>query len=173
MNNTEGKTPEEVFFDGFDYKLSSFFHDDYTEIDSIETPATFMIVYEKNLQHKEFGLFDRLQFRIFYDKEIITGDNPVNVKLLGDGYSAEAVMAMAKTICGIFGLDDSGTCSEADINYFNADEYDIFWTIGDGESFISIERDKKDGLSLNILFYNNLAKQSVGDLLKPELTTQE
>ena len=163
-----GKTREEVFFDSFNYKLSSFFHDDYNEIDSIETPATFMIVYEKNLDKKEFGLFDRLQFRIFYDKEVITGSNPINVKLVGDGYSAEAVMAMAKAICNIFGLDDSGTCTNADIDYYNADEYDLFWTIGDGESFISIERDKKDGLSLNILFYNNLIGQSVGDLLMPE-----
>ena len=79
--DTECKTREEVFFNKFNYKLSSFFHDDYTEIDSIETPATFMIVYEKKLTQKEFGLFDRLQFRIFYDKEIITGSNPVNVML--------------------------------------------------------------------------------------------
>ena len=116
--NTEGKTPEEVFFESFNYKLSSFFHDDYTEIDSIETPATFMIVYEKKLGQKEFGLFNRLQFRIFYDKEIITGDNPVNVKLLGDdSYSAESVMALAKEIGEIFGLDDSGTCSNADVSF--------------------------------------------------------
>ena len=169
--NTEGKTPEEVFFESFNYKLSSFFHDDYTEIDSIETPATFMIVYEKKLGQKEFGLFNRLQFRIFYDKEIITGDNPVNVKLLGnDSYSAESVMALAKEIGAIFGLDDSGTCSNADVSFYKADEYDLFWTIGDGESFISIERDAKEGLSLNILFYNNLVGHNVGDLLKPERT---
>lgn len=166
--DTECKTREEVFFNKFNYKLSSFFHDDYTEIDSIETPATFMIVYEKKLAKKEFDLFDRLQFRIFYDKEIITGSNPVNVKLLSDGYSAESVMQLAKTISGIFGLDDSGTSSSADISFYSADEYDLFWTIGDGESFISIERDQKDGLTLNILFYNNLIGQSVGDLLMPE-----
>jgi hypothetical protein len=169
--DTDVKTREEIFFDSFNYKLSSFFHDDYTEIDSIETPATFMIVYEKQLDQKEFCLFDRLQFRIFYDKEIITGANPVNVKLLSDdSYSAESVMALAKEIGEIFGLDDSGTCSNADINFYNADEYDLFWTIGDGESFISIEKDAKEGLSLNILFYNNLIGHSVGDLLKPEQT---
>ncbi|MBO7496734.1 MAG: hypothetical protein J6T98_09270 [Salinivirgaceae bacterium] len=168
--NMDGKTREEVFFDSFNYKLSSFFHDEYNEIDSIETPATFMIVYEKELKQKEFELFDRLQFRIFYDKEVITGSNPVNVKLLCDNYSAESVMALSKRICDVFGLDDSGICSNADINFYNADDYDLFWTIGDGESFISIERDKKDGLSLNILFYNNLIKQNVGDLLKPERT---
>ena len=168
--NIDGKTPEEVFFDSFNYKLSSFFHDEYNEIDSIETPATFMIVYEKDLKQKEFGLFSKLQFRIFYDKEVITGSNPVNVKLLCDNYSAESVMTLSKRICDVFGLDDSGTCSNADIDFYNADEYDLFWTIGDGESFISIERDKKDGLSLNILFYNNLVGHTVGDLLKPERT---
>ncbi len=166
--DTECKTREEVFFDRFNYKLSSFFHDDYTEIDSIETPATFMIVYEKKLAQKEFDLFDRLQFRIFYDKEIITGSNPINVKLLCDSYSAELVMQLAKMISGIFGLDDSGTCEKSDISFYEADEYDLFWTIGEGESFISIEHDAKDGLSLNILFYNNLIGQSVGDLLMPE-----
>ena len=168
--NMDGKTPEEVFFDSFNYKLSSFFHDEYNEIDSIETPATFMIVYEKDLKQKEFGLFSKLQFRIFYDKEVITGSNPVNVKLLCDNYSAESVMTLSKRICDVFGLDDSGTCGNADIDFYNADEYDLFWTIGDGESFISIERDKKDGLSLNILFYNNLVGHTVGDLLKPERT---
>ena len=166
--DTECKTREEVFFGRFNYKLSSFFHDDYTEIDSIETPATFMIVYEKQLAQKEFDLFDRLQFRIFYDKEIITGSNPINVKLLCDSYSAESVMKLAKIISDIFGLDDSGTCEKADISFYEADEFDLFWTIGDGESFISIERDAKDGLSLNILFYNNLIGQSVCDLLMPE-----
>ena len=164
----EGKTPEEVFFDSFNYKLSSFFHDDYTEIDSIETPATFMIVYEKQLAQKEFRLFDRLQFRIFYDKEVITGSNPVNVKLLCDNYTPEAVMQLAKMISGIFGLDDSGICSNSDINFYSTDEFDLFWTIGDGESFISIEKDPKEGISLNILFYNNLIGHNVGDLLKPE-----
>jgi hypothetical protein len=71
-------------------------------------------------------------------------------------------------ISGIFGLDDSGTCEKSDISFYEADEYDLFWTIGEGESFISIEHDAKDGLSLNILFYNNLIGQSVGDLLMPE-----
>lgn len=164
----EGRTPEDVFFDRFNYKLSSFFHDDYTEIDSVETPATFMIVYEKSLAQKEFQLFDRLQFRIFYDKEVITGSNPINVKLLCDSYSPAAVMNLSNEISDIFGLDDSGICSKSDISFFSADEFDLFWTIGDGESFISIEKDQKENLSLNILFYNNLIGRSVGELLKPD-----
>ena len=33
--DTECKTREEVFFDRFNYKLSSFFHDDYTEFGNL------------------------------------------------------------------------------------------------------------------------------------------
>ena len=164
--NTDGKTPEEVFFDSFNYKLSTFFHDDYTEIDSIETPATFMIVYEKKLDQKEFGLFDRLQFRIFYDKESITADNPVNVKFIADSYTPADIKKVADTIHEFFGLDDSGICASASIDTYSQDEFDLFWTVGDGESFISIEKSESEGLSLNILFYNNLTKPQVVDFPK-------
>lgn len=168
MNLLEECSPEKEFFSCFNYDLSMFFHDDYTEIDSIETPATFMIVYEKKLNTKEFNLFDRLQFRIFYDKEVITGDNPINVKLLSDSTIAEDTKTLTQHICKYFGLDDSGICANPDNNVFEEEEYDLFWTIGNGESFISLEKNKGEGLTLNILFYNNLIKQNVGDLLKPE-----
>ena len=116
---------------------------------------------------KEFDLFTRLQFRIFYDKEVITGDNPINVKLLATDYTPEAAYNLSKKISEFFGLDDGGICAKAGADYFNANEYDLFWTIGNGESFISIERNEKEGFTLNILFYNNLIKHNVGDLLKP------
>lgn len=168
MNQTGVINTEELFFSKFNYDLSSFFHDEYTEVDSVETPATFMIVYEKKLDKKEFDIFNRLQFRIFYDKEVITGDNPINVKLLCDGFTSQSIMDLAKTICDIFGLDDAGYSPKIGLDFFNKDEFDLFWTIGEGESFISIEKDKDENPSLNILFYNNLIGRNVGNMLKPD-----
>lgn len=165
---TGEKTAEEIFFSKFNYNLSSFFHDEYTEIDSVETPATFMVVYEKELAKKEFGIFNRLQFRIFYDKEVITGDNPINVKLICDAFTPQAIMDLTKNICDTFGLDDAGYFSKIGIDFFSKDEFDLFWTIGEGESFISIEKDKDMTPTLNILFYNNLIGHNVGHMLKPE-----
>lgn len=167
MSQTGENTTEDIFFSKFNYNLSSFFHDEYTEVDSVETPATFMVVYEKTLDKKEFGIFDRLQFRIFYDKEVITGDNPINVKLLGDS-TPESIMSLAKEINDIFGKDDAGIYENTDIEFFKKDEYNLFWTIGEGESFISIEKNKDDDPALNILFYNNLIGRTVGNLLKPD-----
>ncbi len=169
MSQIDKQTPESAFFASFNYNLANFFHDDYTEIDSEETPATFMVVYEKKLSQKEFDLFDRLQFRLFYDKEVISGDNPINVKLLASEFVADKVKKLAEYISNLFGLDDSGTCADADTDFYNNQEFEIFWTIGNGESFISIERDNVEGLTLNILFYNNLAENNTGSLLKPQM----
>ena len=68
----------------FDKNLSidEIIEDAYEEIDSEETPATVMIVYQKDLPWMELEIFDAVQFRIFFDKENLTGSNPINVKFI-------------------------------------------------------------------------------------------
>lgn len=165
MSYVNDKTIES-FFGCFNYDLTQFFRDEYTEVESVETPATFMVVNEKQLQTPEFGIFNRLQFRVFYDKESLTADCPVNVKLIAGKYTPAEVKSVADTIHEFFGLDDSGICATASTDTYDKEEFDLFWTVGDGESFISIEKDKAEGLSLNILFYNNLTNPKFNDFPK-------
>lgn len=165
MNYLNDKKAES-FFECFNYDLTQFFRDEYTEVESVETQATFMVINEKKLDKPEFGIFNRLQFRIFYDKESITADNPVNVKFIADSYTPADIKNVADTIHEFFGFDDSGICASASIDTYSQDEFDLFWTVGDGESFISIEKSVNEGLSLNILFYNNLTKPQVVDFPK-------
>ncbi len=158
----------ESFFNCFNYDLTQFFHDDYTEVESVETPATFMVIYERPLAQPEFDIFDKIQFRIFYDKESITANNPINVKYIAQKYTPDNIKKVADTICEFFGLDDSGFCASANTETYSQQEFDLFWTIGEGESFISIEKGETDGLSLNILFYNNLTNPKFEDFPKYE-----
>jgi len=135
-------------------------------VENVETQATIMVINEMELNKPEFGIFNKLQFRIFYDKESITADNPINVKLIAEKYKPADIKKTADIICEHFGLDDSGFCASANIDTYSQEEFDLFWTVGDGESFISIEKDKAEGLSLNILFYNNLTNPKFDDYPK-------
>ena len=150
--------------DCFTYDLTTFFYDDYEEIDSEETPATFMIVYEKKLQWKELNLFDAVQFRIFFDKESLTGSNPVNVKFVSKGKAASLkhLQYIVDKVITIYGEDDyrKGDWTNEDEEAFKQKTYRRVWTIEKGESFISIEYNESIGIVLNILFFNNLLKHT-------------
>lgn len=154
------KDKEESILDCINYDLTNFFYDTYEEVDSEETPATFMIVYEKELKEKEFSLFDIVQFRIFFDKDSITGSNPVNVKLLSSNKECELeqLSTITNKIISIYGEDDyrKGNWDKEDEQAFSDKSFRRVWTIERGESFISIEYSEEDGIALSILFFNNL-----------------
>ncbi len=151
----------------FTYDLKTFFYDDYEEVASEETPATVMIVYQKKLPWVEFDIFDVVQFRIFFDKESLTGSNPVNVRFISESNKAttEHAMAVINKVASIYGPDNYNV---AEWNNDDATAYESLrlrrvWTIDKGESFISIENNPETGLSLNILFFNNMLKDPKND----------
>ncbi|HAM98471.1 MAG TPA: hypothetical protein DCQ26_07645 [Marinilabiliales bacterium] len=150
--------------DCFTYDLSSFFFDEYEEIDSEETPATIMIVYEKKLPWSELGVFDAVQFRIFFDKENLTGSNPINVKFISREHKRDAaqLQMIVDKIISIYGEDDYHRTNwdEEDDRAFTNEVYRRVWTIEKGESFVSVESNQTDGMTLNILFFNNLLKET-------------
>jgi hypothetical protein len=150
--------------DCFTYDLASFFFDEFEEIASEETPATVMIVYEKKLPWTELGIFDAVQFRIFFDKENLTGSNPINVKFVSKAKenSQQNLQNVVDKVISIYGEDDyrKGDWGKSDENAFISKQYRRVWTIEQGESFVSVEYNENDGINLNILFFNNMLKEA-------------
>lgn len=159
-NQSSGVEKKESIVDCINYNLTNFFYDTYEEVDSEETPATFMIVYEKELDSKEFDVFDLVQFRIFFDKDSLTGTNPVNVKLLSSAKASnlKRLHSITNTIIELYGEDDyrKGSWDEEDEQAFSDKSFRRVWTIERGESFISVEFTEEEGITLSILFFNNL-----------------
>ncbi len=160
MSIFEANKKETSILDCFTYDLKSFFYDEYEEVDSEETPATVMIVYQKTLPWKELKTFDIVQFRIFFDKENLTGSNPVNVRFLSgtNESSIENAQYIINKIVTMYGPDNylKSDWSDSDTEMFNQKQFRRVWTIDKGESFISVEFNQELGLTLNILFFNNL-----------------
>jgi hypothetical protein len=165
MSLSSSKNTERTILDLFAYDLTTFFYgDDYEEIDSQDTPGMFMIDYEKKLPWTELDIFDTIQFRVFFDKDNITGSNPVNVKL----FAKETIINRAKAskvvdqIFGIYGMDDFGkTVMDAEDDK-QAVKGNLIrkWTIEKGISFVSVYYEQNKKLELNILFFNNLIKHT-------------
>lgn len=152
---------DRTILDLFTYDLTTFFYGNYEEVDSEETEATFMIVYEKELPWSELKIFDYVQFRVFYDKETITGSNPINVKFICKNKKptlehVEYVVRQVAQVCGTDDLENE-EWSDADVENFNNKTLKRVWTLAKGESFASVNYDE-EGLVLNILFFNNLLK---------------
>lgn len=164
MTTFEKNKKEESILDCFTYDLKSFFYDNYEEIDSEETPATVMIVYQKELPWIELNIFDAVQFRIFFDKENLTGSNPINVKFISKEKigTQNNLKDIVTKVHAIYGNDDfnNSEWSSVDDDAFNNEQYRRVWTIDQGESFVSIEHNKADGITLNILFFNNMLKEA-------------
>ncbi|MFA6401686.1 MAG: hypothetical protein WCX31_08685 [Salinivirgaceae bacterium] len=164
MNTFNPNKKSKSILDCFTYDLKTFFFDDYQEIDGEETPATIMIVYEKKLPWNELGIFDAVQFRIFFDKDSLTGSNPVNVKFISltKKVDLELLKAMVERVLSIYGEDDHSNVdwNEADDKAFADKLYRRVWTIEKGDSFVSIEYNEKDGITLSILFFNNMLKET-------------
>lgn len=152
---------EKTVLDLFTYDLTSFFYGNYEEVDSEETEATFMIVYEKELPWSELKIFDYVQFRVFYDKETITGSNPINVRFIckNKTVTLEHIQYVVDQMFQVCGMDDlgAGEWIESDVKSCENKSFKRVWTLARGESFTSVYYDT-DGLVLNILFFNNLLK---------------
>ncbi len=160
MNKFKSSKKESSILDCFTYDLKSFFYDQYKEVDSEETPATVMIVYQKELEWKEFDYFDTVQFRIFFDKDALTGSNPINVKLLSQTEKPNMNVAreIVSKIYDIYGKDDAskGAWTNKDQKDYKEKNFKRTWSIKQGDSFIHLEYSEEKGFSLNILFFNNM-----------------
>lgn len=163
MNSFDINKKEKNILDCFTYDLTTFFFDDYEEIASEETPATVMIVYQKILPWPEMKIFDAVQFRIFFDKENLTGSNPVNVKFISQEKTSDIkyLKKILEKVQKIYGTDDfgKGDWDKQDEEQYLKKDFRRVWTIEKGESFVSVEVNDEYGISLNILFYNNLIKE--------------
>lgn len=150
--------------DFINYDIENFFNDNYYEFYSDETVATVMVVYEKMLRKLEFDVFDKLQFHIFFDKEVLVKDNPINVKFLSslNNLKQTNVEKIVEKIMNICGMDDEekGAWKEEEQVFIENSTFKRIWTIGEGNSFISLTCSKDWGISLNILFINNLIEFS-------------
>jgi hypothetical protein len=164
MNTFNPNKKSKSILDCFTYDLKTFFFDEYQEIASEETPATVMIVYEKKLPWNEMGIFNAVQFRIFFDKETLTGSNPVNVKFISVEKKREksSLQYLIAKVVEIYGADDlkNDGWNEADEVAFNDNAFSRVWSIEKGDSFVSLECNETLGITLNILFFNNMLKES-------------
>lgn len=157
------KEPKTIL-DLFTYDLTTFFYEDYKEVNSEEILDTVLIDYEKNLPWKEFDVFNRVVFRVFIEKTNITGTNHINVTFYADeGYTKEHIMRIVEKVTRITGIDDNrkGFWSSSDDENFEKGHVDRMWTLGKNENIYSLRLiyDKNDGLQLSILFFTNLLKQ--------------
>lgn len=168
MNTFNPRKKSKSILDCFTYDLKTFFFDEYQEIASEETPATVMIVYQKKLPWNEMGLFNAVQFRIFFDKETLTGSNPVNVRFVSLEKKKEIkfLKDIVEKVIGIYGADDlkNEGWSESDEASFAKNSFSRVWSIDNGDSFVSVECNEAIGISLNILFFNNMLKESEKNL---------
>ncbi len=146
--------------DYINYNIQNFSEDNCTELYTEETVATIMIVYQKTLQQLEFDVFDTIQFHIFFDKDSITTDNIVNVKLVSSKAMNDegAVKSLVEKMVEIYGADKNGKSAwdTDDIIALKNKQLKRVWTIGEGESFVSISNKGDKGVSLNIIFAHKL-----------------
>jgi hypothetical protein len=157
------KEPKNIL-DLFTYDLTTFFYEDYKEINSEEILDTVLIDYEKILPWKEFDVFNRVIFRVFIEKTNITGTNHINVSFYADeGFNKENIIHIVEKITRITGIDDNrkGFWSESDDKNYEKGFVDRMWTLGKNENIYSLRMtyDENQGLNLSILFFTNLLKQ--------------
>lgn len=163
MRFFETSKKEESILDLFTYDLTTFFYGEYLEVESHDTEAMFMIVYERKLPWEEMGFLDTVQFRVFFDKNNFTGSNPINVRLLCNNseVTKENIQKVFESIVELYGKDDTGAglWTEEDAIAFDNKTLERRWSIQEGESFITIYYNE-NGFELNILFLNNIIKHT-------------
>lgn len=154
---------EKTILDILTYDLTTFFYGKYKEVDSQDTEAMVMIVYERELPWVEYELFDTVQFRVFFDKKNFTGSNPINVKLYSkeQPIDIENIKKLVNTIAEVYKNDNhrKSFWTDEDEKEFNSGNWNRRWTIQEGESFITLYYEEGK-FEMNILFLNNLIKHT-------------
>lgn len=163
MRFFETSKKEKSILDLFTYDLTTFFYGDYEEVESHDTEAMFMIVYERKLPWSEMDLLDTVQFRVFFDKNNFTGSNPINVRMLAreQEITTQKIKNLVNSIVELYGSDDIGKSEwdETDEQEFEEQKWSRRWSIQEGESFITLYNNE-NGFEMNILFLNNIIKHT-------------
>ncbi|MDA3865552.1 MAG: hypothetical protein PF489_02255 [Salinivirgaceae bacterium] len=163
MRFFETSKKEKSVLDLFTYDLTTFFYGEYKEVESFDTEAMFMIVYERKLPWNEMNLLDNVQFKVFFDKNNFTGSNPINVRLFSteSEITPKKVARLVNSIVELYGNDDyeGGEWSDTEEEAFTAYKWDRKWSIQEGESFITMNYDGET-FEMNILFLNNIIKHT-------------
>jgi hypothetical protein len=147
----------------FTFDLTTFFfEEDYIEVSGDEKEGVFMIEYEKILPQIELGLFTKVVFRVFNDKKNIIGSNHINVRFPAEAGNIKlpTIKKLIYKLAEIYGGDDENRAewTENDESDYNKGYLDRQWTLGEGKNIYSVRltMNSKDGLVLNILFFNHL-----------------
>ena len=158
-------TKPQHILDIITYDLSTFFYeDDYEEVYSEEILDTFLIDYQKKLPWKEFGIFDRVIFRVFTEKSNLTGTNHINVTFHSEELTVpqDKAIQLLTDIEGIYGPDDNRRELGQDEDKLKAENGIIvrMWTLGEEQNVYSVRLryTKEQGMELQIMFYTNLLK---------------
>lgn len=91
------------------FDLTKFFADnDYCEIESKDIEGVFMVEFEKEFPLVELGMFEKVVFRLFNDKDNINGSNHINVTMPANPryITQKNVRSLIDSLYGIYGYDD-------------------------------------------------------------------
>lgn len=147
----------------FSFDLTKFFADsDYSEVESKDIEGVFMVEFEKDFPLVELGMFEKVVFRLFDDKNNITASNHINVTLPANMrlVTMEKTKAIVNSLFAIYGYDDDrrGLWNSTDTKLFAENDVDRQWTIGNDKRVYAIKLSytEKHGLYLKIFFFNRL-----------------
>ena len=147
------------------YDLSTFFYeDDYEEVYSEEILDTFLIDYRKKLPWKEFGIFDRIIFRVFTEKSNLTGTNHINVTFHSEELTVphDKAMILLTDLENLYGSDDNrrGLWQEEEKVKVESGQIMRMWTLSEELNVYSVRLRYtiEKGMELQIMFYTNLLK---------------
>lgn len=147
------------------FDLTKFFADnDYCEIQSKDIEGVFMVEFEKEFPLVELGLFEKVIFRLFNDKDNINGSNHINVTLPANPryVTLKNVRSLVNELYAIYGYDDDrkGEWDESDSKLFQSKDLERQWTIGNDKCVYAVKLSYTDkhGLFLKIFFFNRLVE---------------
>lgn len=155
----------------FSFDLTRFFADsDYSEIESTDEEGVIMVEFEKEFPLTELGMFDKVCFRLFNEKDNIVASNHINVTFPASPRYAtkEYTMSLVNALFEIYGYDDDrkGEWTDADAKSFADKDFDRQWTIGNDKRVYAIKLSytEKHGLYLKIFFFNRLMESIKGNV---------
>lgn len=147
------------------YDLSTFFYvDDYEEIYSEDIVDTFLIDYQKILPWKEFGIFNKVVFRVFIEKAKLTGTNHINVTFHSesDTVPLDKAQSLLSELESLYGKDDNLRSLDSAEERANLKQGNIvrMWTLDAEQNVYGVRLNLKqgEGMQLQIMFYTNLVK---------------
>ena len=147
------------------FDLTKFCADnDYCEIESKDIEGVFMVEFEKEFPLVELGMFEKVVFRLFNDKNNINGSNHINVTMPANPryITSARVKSLINSLYGIYGYDDDRKCewNDADMTAFAEKDLERQWTVGNDKCVYTVKLSytEKHGLILKIFFFNRLVE---------------